>query len=350
MEFTVIATTRSLATATAALMGAGVIAAAPALTATTPAIPRFAAPDIALTSSIIDILTFPVWQQAIANEVEFVAIRAAGLAEAGVGLAESAAQLPAALLTATQQVFSGNALDALTTIETWAFDAGSATLVPPIAANIEVGQIQLAIQSALLLAQPVAAVELGAGLFTAFDTVTRSFIIAGQSIVDAVLSFDIGGIVQAVIDGVTGVISAFGAGGQALVDGVGAAQTTLAAALATRPIQILPIGPTSATPKSAAADAVTTAVTVAALPPAARTSDSPAAAPDEVPGTEQDGPTSADVRSASASAPQHGADARRTGADARRTGATERNATAAATIAGAYDDSTRADSRQAATR
>lgn len=212
----------------------------PALTATTPAIPPFAAPDIALTSSIIDILTFPVWQQAIANEVEFVAIRAAGLAEAGAGLAESAAQLPAALLTATQQVFSGNALDALTTIETWAFDAGSATLVPPIAANIEVGQIQLAIQSALLLAQPVAAVELGAGLFTAFDTVTRSFIVAGQNFVDAVLSFDIGGIVQAVIDGVTGVISAFGAGGQALVDGVVAAQTTLAAALATRPSRSCP--------------------------------------------------------------------------------------------------------------
>ena len=345
MEFTVIAVTRPLATATAALMGAGVIAAAPALTATTPAIPPFAAPDIALTSSIIDILTFPVWQQAIANEVELVAIRAAGLAEAGAGLAESAAQLPAALLTATQQVFSGNALDALTTIETWAFDAGSATLVPPIAANIEVGQIQLAIQSALLLAQPVAAVELGAGLFTAFDTVTRSFIVAGQNFVDAVLSFDIGGIVQAVIDGVTGVISAFGAGGQALVDGVVAAQTTLAAALATRPIQILPIGPTGAAPKSAAADAVTTAVALPALPPAARTADSPAAAPDEVPGTEQDGPTSAGARSASGRAPQHGA-------DARRTGIAERNATAAAaaTTAGADDAPTRAESRRAATR
>lgn len=38
-----------------------------------------------------------------------------------------------------------------------------ATLVPPIAANIEVGQIQLAIQSALLLAAGKA-VELGAGL------------------------------------------------------------------------------------------------------------------------------------------------------------------------------------------
>ena len=343
MEFTVIAVTRPLATATAALMGAGVIAAAPALTATAPAIPRFTAPDIALTSSIFDILTFPVWQQAIANEVEFVAIRAAGLAEAGAGLAESAAQLPAALLTATQQVFSGNALDALTTIETWAFDAGSSTLVPPIAANIEVGQIQLAIQSALLLAQPVAAVEVGAGLFSAFDTVTRSFIVAGQNIVDAVLAFDIGGIVQAVIDGVTGVIGAFGAGGQALVDGIVAAQTTLAAALATRPVQILPIGPSGAAPKSAAADAVTTAVTVPGLPPAVRGAASPAAAPDEVPAVEQNGATAGDVHPASGSAPQHSTDARRTGAAAR-------NATAPAATTGAGDAPTKADSRRAVTR
>lgn len=337
-----IAVSRHLATATAALMGAGVIVATPALTAAAPALPRFSAPDIALTSSIFDILTFPAWQQAIANEVEFLAIQTAGLAQAGTGFAESMAQLPATLLTATQQVFSGNALDALTTVETWAFDAGSATLVPPVAANIEVGQIQLAIQSALLVAQPVAAVELGASLFTAFDTVTRSFIIAGQNIVDAVLSFDIGGIVQAVIDGATGVISAFGAGGQAVVDGVVAAQTTLAAALATRPIQIPPIGPTGATPNTAAAETVTTTVTLPTVG-SLRTADSPTVTSDAVPGAEQDRPTVAGVRAVSAGAPQRGA-------DARRTGVAERNTTAAAATSETADAPTRTESRRAAAR
>lgn len=315
-----IAAARPLATATAALLGAGVIAAAPALTTSAPAVPRFTAPDIALTSSIFDILTFPAWQQAIANEVEFLAIRTAGLAQGGAGFAESAAQLPETLLTAAQQVFSGNALDALTTVEEWAFDAGSATLIPPIAANIEVGQIQLAIQSALLAAQPLAAVELGAGLFTAFDDVTRSFIIAGQNIVDAILSFDIGGVVQAVITGVTGVISAFGAGGQAIVDGIVSAQNTLAAALATRPILIPPIGPTSAAPKIATA--ASAAATVSA--PAADVTESPRAAVDAVPAHTERTPTvdvvpnagepaGSDIRATADATPQRGSSALRTG-------------------------------------
>ncbi len=317
-----IAAARPLATATAALLGAGVIAAAPALTTSAPAVPRFTAPDIALTSSIFDILTFPAWQQAIANEVEFLAIRTAGLAQGGAGFAESAAQLPETLLTAAQQVFSGNALDALTTVEEWAFDAGSATLIPPIAANIEVGQIQLAIQSALLAAQPLAAVELGAGLFTAFDDVTRSFIIAGQNIVDAILSFDIGGVVQAVITGVTGVISAFGAGGQAIVDGIVSAQNTLAAALATRPILIPPIGPTSAAPKIAAAESAAATVTVPA--PAADVTESPRAAVDAVPAHTERTPTvdvvpnagepaGSDIRATADATPQRGSSALRTG-------------------------------------
>lgn len=336
-----IAAARPLATATAALLGAGVIAAAPALTTSAPAIPRFTAPDIALTSSIFDILTFPAWQQAIANEVEFLAIRTAGLAQGGAGFAESAAQLPETLLTAAQQVFSGNALDALTTVEEWAFDAGSATLIPPIAANIEVGQIQLAIQSALLAAQPLAAVELGAGLFTAFDDVTRSFIIAGQDIVDAILSFDIGGVVQAVITGVTGVISAFGAGGQAIVDGIVSAQNTLAAALATRPILIPPIGPTSAAPKIAAA-------TVTVPAPAADVTESPRAAVDAAPAHTERTPTvdvvpnagepaGSNIRATADAAPQRGSSALRTGRAEQARGT-------------AGDAASKADSRRGASR
>lgn len=251
------AATRPLATAITALMGAAVISATPVLPGAAPALPQLNAPQIALASSILDIFKFPAWQQAIANEVEFLAIQTRGLADGAAGFAESAVALPAALVTATQQVFSGNALDALTTVEDWAIAAGEATLVPPIAANIEVGQIQLAIQSALLPAQPIAFVQVGSALFEAFDAVARSFIIAGQDLVDAVLSFNIGNIVQAVIGGVSGVIGGFVDGGQAIVDGIVSAQTTIATALAARPA-LVPEPYAAATPQ-AAASAIETA-------------------------------------------------------------------------------------------
>lgn len=333
-----LAATRPVATAAAALMGATVIAAVPVLTPATPAVPRFHAPDVALTSSIFDILTFPAWQQAIANEVEFVAIRTAGLAEAGTGLVESLAQLPATLLTAAQQVFSGDALDALTTVETWAVDAATATLVPPVAANIEVGQIQLAIQSALLVAQPVAAVELGASLFTAFDTVSRSFIVAGQDVLDAVLSFDIGGVIEAIISGVSGVVTAFGAGAQAVIDGVVSAQTTLAAALATRPILIPPIGPSGVVPKIAATESVTTAVTDSATSEPV-TVERPSATVEAATTAE---PAAATVRSGVRSTP-------RGGEGVPRTTPSERTSTAAETTGATpskADSPTKADSRR----
>lgn len=269
-----IATTRPLAAATTALMGAAVIAATPVITAAPPALPTLSAPQIALQASIVDILGFPVYQQAIANEVEFVAIRAAGLAQGGAGLVESLLELPSALINATQQTLGGDPLDALTTLEEWALGSVSATVVPPYLANIDVGQIQLAIQSALLLAQPVAAVQLGSGIFTSFDTIARSFIIAGQSFVDAVLSFNIGNIVQAVVDGVSGVVGGFLTGGQAIIDGIAGAQTTLVTALQARPVQILPLTAAAAAPgadaPAASAPARTEADAAAETTPAIR--------------------------------------------------------------------------------
>lgn len=229
-----IATARSLSTAA---LGASLIATA-AVAPVQVATPRLSQAAVTLQASIFDIFTFPALQQSIANEVEFVAIRAAGLAESGVGLAESFAALPETLITVLQQTFSGDVLGALTTIEDFGIAAAEATLIPYIAAQIDVGQIQLAIDSALLPARPIALVELGGGLFTAFDTVARAIITAGQNIVQAVLSFNIGDIVQAVVDGVGEVIGSFATGGQAAVDGIVAAQTTIATALAARPAPV----------------------------------------------------------------------------------------------------------------
>ena len=230
-----IAAQRPLAAVSVAVLGAGVLAASSATAPAALDLPRLAAPPISLQASVLDIFTFPAWQQAIANEVEFLAIRAGGLAAASAGFAESVAQLPPTVLTAIQQVLGGDALAALTTVEQWVLTAAEDTLVPPVVANIDVGQIQLAIQSALLLAEPQAAVQLGSALFSASDTVARAVITAGQNLIDAVVSLNPAAIVQAVIGGATDVLASVGVAGQAVVDGVVDAQNTLAAALAARP-------------------------------------------------------------------------------------------------------------------
>ncbi len=232
---------RPLATAGVALLGAGIIAATPVVANMPVSVPQLRAPEIALQASIADILGFPVYQQAIANEVEFIAIRAAGLAQSGAGLAESLAALPQTIVTTVGQVLNGDLLGALTTVEEAVIGSLGATFVPTVLANIDVQQIQLAIQGALVLAQPVALVELGTGLFAAFDGVSRAAITATQNLIDAVLSFNIGGIVEAVVGGIQGVTASIFDAGAAVVDGIAAAQTTLVTALKTRPITILPV-------------------------------------------------------------------------------------------------------------
>jgi hypothetical protein len=247
-----IAASRSLPAAAATLMGASLIATS-AIAPVEVAVPRLSDAAISLQASVLDIFTFPAAQQAIANEVEYAALWAAGLAESGIGVGQSIAAVLPTLITATQQVFARDPLGALTTVEDAAVSAAEAILVPLVASRIDIGQIQLAVESALLLARPVAAVELGAGLFAALNAVTRAVIIAGQNFVDAVLSLNLGNIVTATVDGVRDVVTSFATAGQDAVDSIVAAQTTLAVALAERPVPI----PVAAVPSSAAASART---------------------------------------------------------------------------------------------
>lgn len=245
-----IALSRSLTAAGTALMGAGLIA----TSASAPvevAVPQLSDAAISLQASVLDIFTFPAVQQAIVNEVEYAALWAAGLAQSGIGVSQSLAAVLPTLITATQQIFARDPLGALTTVEDAALGAAEAILVPLVASRIDIGQIQLAVESALLLARPVAAVELGAGLFAAFDAVTRAVITAGQNFVNAVLSLNLGNIVAATVDGVRDVVTSFGTAGQDAVNGIVSAQTTLALALAERPVPI----PVTAVARSASAAA-----------------------------------------------------------------------------------------------
>ena len=87
-------------------------------------------------------------------------------------------------------------------------------------------------------------------------------------------------IFAAVVGGVQGVIASFGVGGQLAVDGIVAAQTTLATALAARPV---PIPLASASPRaarSAAANATSTGVVSTSRQLAARTVQRDSAAAD----------------------------------------------------------------------
>lgn len=274
-----IAVSRSFTAAGTALVGASIIATS-AIAPVQVTVPRMTDAAIQLQATVLDIFTFPAVKQALANEVEYAAIWAAGLATAGAGVAQSLAALPATLITATQQIFSRDPLGALTTVEDAAVAAGDAILVPVVASQIDIGQIQLAVASARLLADPVAAVELGAGIFGAWDAVTRAVITAGQNFINAVLTLNPANIFAAVVGGVQGVVASFGVGGQLAVDGIVAAQTTLATALAARPV---PIPLASASPRaarSAAANATSTGVVSTSRQLAARTVQRDSAAAD----------------------------------------------------------------------
>lgn len=246
-----IALSRPFAAAGTALVGASIIATS-AISPVQVTIPRISDAAIELQASVLDIFNFPAATQAIANEVEYAALWAAGLAEAGIGVAQSLATLPTTLITATQQIFSRDPLGALTTVEDAAAAAGEAILVPLVLSQVDIGQIQLAVDSALLLARPEALVQLGAGVYGAWDTVTRAVITAGQNFVNAVLTLNPANIIAAIVGGVQGVAASFGAGGQVAVDGIVAAQTTVATALAARPAP-LPLAATPARTARAAA-------------------------------------------------------------------------------------------------
>jgi hypothetical protein len=150
-------------------------------------------------------------------------------------LGASIAALPPTLATVTQQVLSGDLLGALTTVETYLVGSLVAVGGPTVAAIIERRQRFLAVREALQVAVPQAIIDVVGGVGQGLDTVARAFIVAGQDLVDAVLSFSPGAIVNALVNGTTLVVGSFVEGGQHVVDGIVSAQQTIATALATEP-------------------------------------------------------------------------------------------------------------------
>jgi hypothetical protein len=226
-----------------ALVGASVIAVtpvAPPPPALVPQmhIPQVQMPSVELTASIADIFTFPAFRQYIVNQIDDLVTLGVGLADAGVALGQSIALIPETLRTVTQQVLSGDLLGALTTIEVALVGSIVAVGEPILDAIIERRQRVLAVSQALQQAVPEAFFDVVGGVGRGLDTVVRAFIVAGQDLVDAVLSLNLGNIVNSLVNGTTLVLGSLVDGGRQVVDGIVSAQQTIATALAAQPAPV----------------------------------------------------------------------------------------------------------------
>jgi hypothetical protein len=224
------------------LVGAGVIAVAPVAPLPSVQVPeirvpavQLTMPEVQLTASIVDIFRFPAFQQYIVNQIGDLARLGVGLGVSAAGLGAAIVAIPQLLATLTQQVLSGQLQEALTTIEEYLIESAGAVVLPTLGAIITNRQRVLAVQSALQVAVPTAIVQFGAGIGDAIDGVVRAFITAGQLLVDAALPLDLGNLVDALVTGTAAVLGSFGQAGQDVVDGIVAAQNTIATAFAQTP-------------------------------------------------------------------------------------------------------------------
>lgn len=260
-----ITTRLSLPTA-AAVVAASVITITPAvgpppvLSAIAPsAVHTLQLPDLKLAATIADILQVPALKQWVINQIQDIVVLGAGLIKAGQGLGQTIAGIPEFALTVTQQVFAGDLLGALTTVEKGL--TGAVTLIgaPLLAASIQRSENALAVDLALVQAVPAAFIGLGAGFVAGFDSFARSVIIAGQNLVGSLLPINIGNVITALVDGTKLIVQGLSTGAGKILDGVVFFQQTIATALAAQPTAV-------------AAQKPATAVSAASLPkPAAAT-------------------------------------------------------------------------------
>jgi hypothetical protein len=198
-------------------------------------IPEVHLPAVQLSASIADIFTFPAFRQYILNQINDLVTLGVGLGGSAAGLGQSIALIPETLRTVTQQVLSGDLLGALTTIEVALVGSIVAIGEPTLDAIIQRRQRILAVQQALQVAVPQAFFDVVGGVGLGLDEVARAFIVAGQGLVDAVLSLNLGNIVDSLVNGTALVLGSFVTGGQHVVDGIVSAQQVIATALAAQP-------------------------------------------------------------------------------------------------------------------
>ncbi len=235
-----------------ALVGAGAIAMAPispltaAPTVTIPAIS--AAQTVAVHTTAFElpyILTLPVLRQYIVNQIDYWAIYLSGFAESGIGLLQSIAAIPQTLVTITQQLLQLDFVGAFDTFSTAVTNAVIAVGQPVLDSLIERRQKYLAVQTAMQAAVPQAFFSVLNGVLAASNGVINSVIIGSQDLVGAILTLNLGNIVNAAIDGTVGFVQAVGAGAGDIVTGIEAAQLALTTALQATPAPVAEAAPPS---------------------------------------------------------------------------------------------------------
>jgi hypothetical protein len=223
-----------------ALVGASVIAVtpiAPPPQALAPQvhIPEVPMPAVQLTAQVIDIFRFPAARQYIVNQIDDLITLGVGLGGSAVALGNAIVAIPGVSVTVVQQILSGDLLGALDTIQTFLVGSTGAVVGPTLNAIIERRQRVLAVQSALQVAVPTAVIGLATSFGTALNGVLQASIIGGQGVVDAVLTLDLRNIATPLVDRTRLVLGSFVDGGHDIVDGIVAAQNTIAEALAAQP-------------------------------------------------------------------------------------------------------------------
>jgi hypothetical protein len=226
-----------------ALVGVGAIALAPispvapqALSVQARAAAVAASTQVELTAFELPyILTLPIVRQQIRNWAANWAVYLAGLGKAGVGAVDSLLAIPGVTVEVIQEVLALNFVGAFDTITTAIRDSVVAVGQPLLDSLIWRNQKFYAVQTALEAAVPRAWIDLANGFLAAGNVVTTSLIIGTQNLISAVLTFNLGNIIDAAVQGTRNFFVALGEGAVAIVDGIEAAQLGIATALATPP-------------------------------------------------------------------------------------------------------------------
>jgi hypothetical protein len=181
------------------------------------------------------ILTLPILRQQISNWAEDWAVYLAGLAKSAVGIGQSVLAIPEVTVQIVQQLFALDFVGAFDTFTSAVRNSVIAIGEPLLDSLIWRNQKASLVQAALQAAVPQAAIAVINGFLVAGNGVVTSLIVGTQDFIGAVLTLNLGNIINAAIEGTRNFITALGAGAGAIVDGIEAAQLGISTALATAP-------------------------------------------------------------------------------------------------------------------
>lgn len=181
------------------------------------------------------ILSLPIVREQIRNWAENWGVYLAGLGKAGVGVVDSLLSIPGVTVEIIQEIFALNLVGAFDTFATAVRDSVVAIGQPLLDSVIWRNQKASIVQNALEAAVPQAWIALANGFLAAGNVVTTSLIQGTQDFVAAVLTFNLGNIIDATLEGTKNFFVALGDGAGSIIAGIEAAQRGIATALATTP-------------------------------------------------------------------------------------------------------------------